>query len=479
MRIHPLALSLLATLASAPVLAAGSATLTVYRSDDAALFGNDGDALASGYAVVRESRRVTLAAGTQDLRLSGLPRYLDPEALALDFPGDSARVLSQRLVLARGDAARLASLIGQPVQVLGDAGNVLASGTLAAVGDRLEVRQGDSTVLVDRAAAVRARAPVGDGGAQLDLRVTAPRASTPDAELNYTTAGLGWRASYIGTLAPGGRCRLTLAARASIANRSGSDWRDADLTLIAGEPRLDKPGPNGPVMAMAYRAKAADSAMPEAAALADYRSYRLPARIDLPDGTVSLVPLLATRELACERSALYETGSGYQPPRPLTQPDMLPDGPAALTSTLQFRAADSLPAGTFRVLARDERGASQVIGESRLADTPQGSNVDLVLGNVFDLRGARERTAFHVDRDGRRMDEAFRLTFSNAGDTARTVTVREHPSRWREWTLASSSQRPTSTTPDTLVFRLEVPAHGKATLDYDVRYHWAADVQPQ
>jgi hypothetical protein len=59
------------------------------------------------------------------------------------------------------------------------------------------------------------------------------------------------------------------------------------------------------------------------------------------------------------------------------------------------------------------------------------------------------------------------------------VTVREHPSRWRQWTLVSSSSKPSEQTPDTLEFRVDVPANGKAVLDYAVRYSWTADEQPQ
>ena len=78
------------------------------------------------------------------------------------------------------------------------------------------------------------------------------------------------------------------------------------------------------------------------------------------------------------------------------------------------------------------------------------------------------------------MDEAFRISLSNAGDSARTVTVREHPdalARSGRW--LSSSSKPSQQTPDTLEFRVEVPANGKATLDYAVRYSWTADEQPQ
>ena len=71
------------------------------------------------------------------------------------------------------------------------------------------------------------------------------------------------------------------------------------------------------------------------------------------------------------------------------------------------------------------------------------------------------------------MNEGFRITLTNSGEVARTVTVREHPNRWRAWTLLSSSQKPDRQTPDTLDFRVAVPAGGKATLDYAVKYAWA------
>lgn len=474
-RLSLIALGILAC-ACAQATATDATSITVYRSDDASLFNNDGAPVNSGYAMVREPRRLDLTSGTQDVSLGGLPQFLDPEALSLHFRDAAAHVVSQRLRLVQGESAGLSDLVGRDIDVLGASGNVLASGKLLSARGSLELRQGDATVLVHDYAAVRATGSI-QRGARLDLRVDAKHRGRAQAQLGFVTAGLGWRASYIGTLAPGGACRMTLESRASVANRSGSDWHDADLTLIAGEPNLAKPNAPGPRV-MAFSAKAARD-MPEQSTLADYRSFHLPAPVDLPDGTVSLLPLYATRTVSCERTALYETGNAYKPPMPMIQPDFNPGGQEQVTSTLAFDAFDSLPAGYLRVLADDAHGTAQVIGEGRVEDTPRGGKVTLTLGNAFDLRVKRERTAFHVDRHGRTMDEAFRLTLTNAGDEARIVTVREHPSRWRTWALVSSSQKPEDITPDTLSFAVKVPANGRATLDYAVRYTWTSDVQPQ
>jgi hypothetical protein len=469
-----------ATLGTATVHASDDTELTLYRSDSSALYASTGDGgVDDGYAVVREQRALTLAAGSHDVVIGDLPNFIDPEAMALGFPAGNAKVISQRLLLAQGQNAALTGLVGHAVEVLGDNGQPLASGNLLRASDGLLVRAGNgSTTLVRNYAAVRTTGASVPTGSSLSLRVDAKRAGQANAVLSYPTAGLGWRAAYVATLQPGAACRMQFESRASIANRSGRDWRDTQLTLIAGEPQFAKPSAPRPMMAMARSYKAESADMPAQSTLADYRSYTLPAPVDLPDGSVSQVPLYATRTLDCTRTALLENGNSYQPPQPQINPAFNLSSDAGITSTLSLKAFDSLPAGYLRVLTADRNGTPQFIGEGRIDDTPKGSDATITLGTAFDLRAQRERTAFKVDKAARTMDEAFRITLTNAGDSARVVTVREHPSRWQQWTLVSSTGKPDKQTPDLLEFRVNVPAGGKATLDYAVRYQWTADQTP-
>jgi hypothetical protein len=469
-----------ATLGTATVHASDDTELTLYRSDSSALYASTGDGgVDDGYAVVREQRALTLAAGSHDVVIGDLPNFIDPEAMALGFPAGNAKVISQRLLLAQGQNAALTGLTGRDVKVLGNNGEPLASGTLLRAGDGLLVRGGDgNTTLVRDYAAVRAMGGDFPTGSSLSLRVDAQRAGQTNAVLSYPTAGLGWRAAYVATLQPGSACRMQFESRASIANRSGRDWRDTKLTLIAGEPHFAKPSAPRPMMAMARSYKAESADMPAQSTLADYRSYALPAPVDLPDGSVSQVPLYATRTLDCTRTALLENGNSYEQPQPEINPLFNLGSNNTIASTLILKAFDSLPAGYLRVLTADRNGTPQFIGEGRIDDTPKGSDATITLGTAFDLRAQRERTAFKVDKAARTMDEAFRITLTNAGDSARVVTVREHPSRWQQWTLVSSTGKPDKQTPDLLEFRVNVPAGGKATLDYAVRYQWTADQTP-
>ena len=473
-----LACALIAT-AALPAQA-GDASLTLYRSDNNALYSaGSSRALNTGHAIVREQRSIALAAGRQQITLGDLPRFIDPEAIALDFGHGDASVLAQRLRLPQGNHAALDGLIGRNVDVLGNDGQPLASGTLLRVDNGLLLRDasGNST-LVDHFAAVRVAGGDFPVGSSLLLQVDAKHAGDAQAVLSYPTGGLGWRAAYVATLQPGDSCRMQFDARASIANRSGRDWKQAQVVLIAGAPNFGG-GFSGPrPLMMAARMMSEPVALPTQASAGDYRSFTLPAPVDLPNGSVSEVPLYAPRSLGCVRTALYENGNTWLPQAPILNEDYDSGGGNTVTSTLRFTAFDTLPAGRLRVLARDAQGMPQFAGEGELPDTPKGSDASIALGTVFDLRVARERTAFHLDQAARTLDEAFRLSLSNAGDAPRVVTVREHPSRWRDWTLVSSSLKPARQTANMLEFNVEVPANGHATLDYAVRYQWTADQAP-
>jgi hypothetical protein len=212
--------------------------------------------------------------------------------------------------------------------------------------------------------------------------------------------------------------------------------------------------------------------LPEQSSLGDYRSYAIDGALDLPDASVTQVPLYAPGEIGCERRWIAESGGAWFPPKPmLAEGASTPQG-VPVVSEIRFTSSENLPAGNLRVLTRDRDRRIEFLGDARIADTQKGRAVSIELGNAFDLRTTRERTAFSIDKAAREMHEAFRITLSNTGEKARTIAVREHPNRWRAWTLESSSQKPAKQTPDLLEFDIAVPANGKATLDYAVKYSW-------
>ncbi|HEY9130721.1 MAG TPA: DUF4139 domain-containing protein, partial [Dyella sp.] len=253
--------------------------LTLYRSDDSSLFSADNSgAIASGFALAREPRTLDLQSGTQEISLHGLPQFLDTEGLSLSI--DGGKVLSQQLRLDQSQSAMLSGMIGKRVSLRGN-GQATPDGVLVATENGgLLIRADDNRVYWTPATGynyvfVRDE-DYAASGAILNLKVQASRSGKTQALLSYPTSGLGWRASYIGTLQPGAACRIQWESRASIANRSGRDWNDVKLSLIAGEPNLQKASAPRPMMmakAGMVAAPAAMDAMPRQSTLEDYRQY--------------------------------------------------------------------------------------------------------------------------------------------------------------------------------------------------------------
>lgn len=457
--------------------AADAATLTVYHADNDALFtGGAQGTLDAGHALVREQRTLDLAAGTHAIRIGDLPATLDPEAIAVGFgTGPAVMVLGQRIVLANASAGgALDGAIGSHVTA-NAGGNTLAGTLLGASSAGVLLRGADGQVyLLHQYTALTLPAGSVARGNSLLLDVDTQVAGSRNATLTYTTAGLGWRAAYSATLTGGDACRMQFKPEASIANRSGRDYTGATVKLVAGQPNF---GQRGMVAADRFIAPMAASAprLPKQASLGDYRSFTLHGAVNLPSGTVTLTPLYPTQQLACERQYVIEDGSPAYPPRPNTSDYGAQDyRDRAIDSTLAFTASAALPAGSLRAWITDRDGASALLGEGSIPDTPKGQQVAVQLGQSFDLRASRERTAFHVDAKAHTLSESYRIALSNGGATARTVTLREHPNRWREWSLMAASQKPSRQTPQLLEFAVRVPAHGNATLTYSVQYAWTA-----
>jgi hypothetical protein len=465
--------ALAALLATPAAFAADPASLTIYHADNDALFsGNAQGTLDTGHALVHEQRTLNLQSGNHQVRIGGLPATLDPEAVAIAM-GPGVEVLGQRVVLANASAnGALDGAIGSQVEVQSDGGSFPGE-LLGASENGVLVRTRDGAVhLVHDYVSVTLPAETVSGGSALLLDVLARSGGSRDARLTYTTSGLGWRAAYSATLAGGSTCRMQFKPDASIANRSGRDYEGAKIKLVAGQPNLGNRA-RMYSMAKAPVPMAAAAAMPEQASLGDYRSFTLAGAVGLPNGTVTLTPLYPARMLDCQREYVVEDGGAYFPPKPNTNDYGAQDyKDRAITSTLGFTAPEALPAGTLRAWIEDRDGAPALLGEGNVADTPKGQRVSVQLGESFDLRASRERTAFHVDANAHTMTESYKITLANGGEAAHTVTVREHPNRWREWTVTSSSAKPSKQTPQLLEFELPVPANGSVTLTYTVKYTW-------
>src|SRR5690606_2060689 len=365
------------------------------------------------------------------------------------------------------------------------------NGILVAAGDGLTLALSDGRYKVIRefdSLSVLDSQDLPGAEPQLRWQVQAAQAGPAGFVFEYPASGLAWRAEYVGRLSrgDGDACRLALAGFAMVANRSGSRFEDAAITLVAGEPnrvpefqakreRTAAAAPPAPVMEAGF-------AGPVERRAGEYHAYDLPGRTTLADGGIERVPLFEpVQAVACERS--YETMPPvpYWPqPRPVIEPGFnngTGRQPVASVVTFQNTAEAGLgrplPAGRVRMFDGDD-----FLGESTHPHTPAGQELHMAVGTAFDLTAERERTAFNVDRGGRTMTESFEVRLANASESDVTITVAEPMPRWSDWTIASSTVPAGKRDAQTAEFAVAVPAGGESTLAYTVRYRWPATVRP-
>jgi hypothetical protein len=482
-------LGLVSTLCALPAFAADEAasrfSLSIYSAG-----ANNGDSLFApaapengepgGYAIVRDRRQFDLKSGDNIVQVRDVSRYLDPAALSARVVGDAdgVEILSQRF---EDETLSLDALvqkhIGHNVEVHVGAGAALAppvTGTLLSNVGGLTVQTADGhvTTVTDFTRVTFPDLPKGlSATPSLRWDIAAKKAGARAFEIVYPTQALAWRAEYSGWLASGD-CRLALSGWVQIANRTGTDFSDARVKLIAGEPHRVSAAPAPRVMA---RASAASMQAVDSGYAGDYHEYTIDHAVDLASGTLLRAALFAEQALSCQRQYLFEGSHLRANPgmAPITERSYGTEQPSPVRSTLAFKSERALPAGTLRILQNASDGVPEFIGEDALGHTPRGQAVSMELGNSFDLRGERKQTDLQFDKDHRTLSESFAIRVSNGGSSTQSVVIREHPYRWTQWTISQSSIKYEKRSADTIEFSADVPAGGNTQVTYTVQYQWS------
>lgn len=485
-RTLPLAAALtLALGAPMTASAADPQRLAVYSGGFDAVSQTRGGTSTAGYALVQRPVRVD----DGEWSIDDLPLSLDPSTAQL--VGDGVAVRSQRYDFATADHAQLLQrAIGREITVEQQTATGVREfrGTLVAVGNGLTLREANSQLRVlSGYSGFTLAEPPGGLVTRPTLRFLLDTGgSARDARLDYASAGLAWRAEYRAVLrGAGANCRMALEGHAMVANRSGVDFKDVALDLVAGDVnrRIDSVVVTGSMVRnaaapMESKMMMGDAA-PDAVASGENHRYRLPGTGDLPDGSLQRLPLVApANEVPCERRLVAERNDGdWMPERPMIQRELGGDGEIPVRARLVFKndrgagLGVPLPAGRLRAF-----DGADLLGEADIGHTAAGRTLDLDLGGAFDVTASRKSTDFQLDRSGRTMTETVEWTLRNAKATETTVRLGDRLPRWTDWQLVEGGERFSKKDAQRIEADVRVPAGAETVLRYTVRYRWAADI---
>lgn len=471
--------------------------VTLYRAPDRPP-GSPIGYLPQGFALITETRTVTLPAGPAVIRFEGVAGNIMPEtAIVTGLPQDVAEknldadLLSPRTLYDRALGRRVLIRRTDPVtgRVTEEQATIRSGAQGAAVlqvAGRYEALRCSGlpeTIVQPSVPAGLSARPT------LSIATSAPRAVTATVSLSYLAGGFDWQADYVLTTRLGSD-RADLTVWATLVSSDVTSMDEARTQLVAGDPHREKPPRLG-----AYRSGALSlRCWPTHVTYGRYRPAPPPPPPPPPPVMFAPAPVAAEIVVTgARRTAAIEAAQGelgdfklYTVPMPVTVASQaqkqvalanrndvairtvyVSEGvatrlePAHPVVRLRNRKRDGLglplPAGRVAVF-QEGRMRPILLGEAALADKAVDEDVELDLPPTPAVAADLELVAEEAQQ------LRYRLTVSNANP----------------WQIAYEAQfalgaerfetsRKMTTSNGKRIWSVTVPANGRATLDYSLR----------
>jgi hypothetical protein len=434
----------------------------------------------NGQALVTELRVVTLPKGEGSVLLPGLPNTIDAQTLQVRSNSAPRDLVIRDLTLDDDlltPANLLRKYLGKEVTlVMPDGktrdGRVQKQATILST-DEAPVFLIDGAVYAGPFEAILyPELPKGlSPRPRLTMNVHNSGPARQDIELCYIARELSWRMDYVLAMdkaSTSGR----LTGWVTIQNRSGADFNEAKVELLAGEPQ--SVSQFAPRAMFAAKAMAVPEAMDAASAppeeLFEYHLYPLKRPVTLANQQSRQVQLFESGHLSVTRKLLGRANA-------------LPSGREAdpikerLNAMISFRNAEAgglglpLPKGTLRAF-QDEAGNRHFLGEAALERTPVGGNVELRLGQAFDI--TVERVVLEFEKTGKNSYKGtWELRLRNSKRQSQRVVLQElMPGKWKVQDASQKWSKPSS---GVLEFTVDVPA-GTGQEPHLVKYSFTTEL---
>ncbi|HYL84434.1 MAG TPA: DUF4139 domain-containing protein [Candidatus Angelobacter sp.] len=290
-------------------------------------------------------------------------------------------------------------------------------------------------------------------------------------EASYLANNLSWNADYVLTVARDDK-NADLDGWVTVVNNCGTAFRNAHLQLVAGElNRILQGGVAGGVARDALMAKAVPAPQFQQEAFSEYHLYTLGRKTSVEDKETKQISLLQGSGVPVEKIYMVNGQSYYYrnqqaPGAPLRDPVMV---------YYKFKNEEKnglgipLPAGNVRVYQKDSKGGILFAGEDRIDHTPKDENVNIHIGNAFDVVAEHKQTDYkHVDTHTWEFE--FEVTLRNHKDGPVVVQVNEPIGG--DWEMVSSTYKYTKTAAFAAQFLVPVAKDGTSVLKYRVRARW-------
>jgi hypothetical protein len=446
----------------------------------------------SNFALVKDVRSVSLNQGINSIEVEDVAAQIDPTSIlfkSLTAP-NSVSILEQNyqydlinpdniLNKSVGKRATFTSFDqnGKPYTQSGTILSPVSNGGLVIKSDAGEVvlRPEGQVSLESMPEGLHPRPT-------LNWLLRSDRAGSQNTEISYITEGIGWKADYV-ALVNENDTKLDLAGWVTLNNNSGATYKDAKLTLMAGDVRRIQPQVYGTL-------SAGMAGMSEEMAMApqfqeksffEYHMYSMERPTTIRDNETKQLSLLNASGAPVQKEMIYdgrgdwwrswwypgrtgEPGGGYD-----TSNYHKVNVVLQVTNSKENHMGMPLPKGKIRVYKLDDTGSQQFIGEDQIDHTPRDEKLRLYIGDAFDVVGDYKRTDYKKIATNV-IEESFQVDIRNHKQTPVEVKVVDHV--WSDWKVTESSLGYTKKDAHTIECPVKVPADGSVKVTYTIRTQW-------
>jgi hypothetical protein len=468
--------------------ASAETSLTIYNKD---------------FAVIRDTLKLDLKAGTTEVRYADIALFAEPSSVILRDPTGKTELQIQEQAF-RGSAVTQETMLawfeGQTIDFLrydeGKShlipGKIIRSGRIRAnrEGDTKEpsvqpIIEVEGKTQFELPGVPRFPALAADKTIKPEFvwKIGTPDPIQFDAEVAYTAYGIHWFADY-NIITAEDSDSVQLIGWMTVDNETGKSFENTRLKFVAGmmskmDPRA-KPVVPAETAATTERVIVTGSYIPTSAQeLDEYYVYTHPTRISLKDREQKQVQFLRAEGVQSKKIFVYSGASGEMRANGNNANLNADEGVESTTRievAREFKNSAAnhlgvpLPQGRMRFFRRAADQELEFIGEYDAPATPANEMVRAMTGDSFDLVAERTRTSFEVDPVKHTAKESFEIKLRNHKKEPVEIRVSERLGRWHTWEIAAKSDPFTKKDTHTIEFNIPVKDGEERKLTYTALY---------
>lgn len=432
----------------------------------------------SNLALVKDTRKVALTAGINEIAFEGVASQMKPETAMFD--AGEASVIEQNyeydllnadnlLSEAIGETVKTARVNPADGSMIFDEAKVLNSNYGRPV---LEFSYGIDADFPGRV--IYQNIP--DNlrvKPTLSAKLDSKKAGDKDLELSYLTNGMSWKADYVAMVQQNETMKLN--GWVTLQNESGTDYKNAQIQVIAGEVNqvASSNGIQPRMMMFAKGAMEMDSVAASAPAnipaqaMSEYYLYTLPMKTDLANKQTKQVSLMNKEQVKYQ--AQYVLNSPLYVGRYGGAKEFEKKNPELKFKIMNDSSSDlglPLPQGNIRFYENDAEGSLQFIGESLMPQLAVGESTELKVGQAFDIF-AKGSVKSYKEISKEMAEAELEIEFNNA--KSKEVEVKFEQNLNGNIEVLSENVKGESEKSGTWNWKVKVPANGKAELKIKLR----------